>query len=188
VTIAGGAIVSPGGSIGALTNTGTQTWGGDGRYLFEITNANGDGSYAGARWDLLTVSNLLITATSSNPFIIDLQSLTNAADNVAGLLSEGNWDPNTSYQWKFLEATATTFSDANFSPAWFTVNSGSFLNTANGMFSVARGGVGGLGGSTTASELYVVYAAVPEPGTLALAGIGLAALGWSVARKRCRKA
>jgi fibronectin-binding autotransporter adhesin len=184
VTIAGGAIVSPGGSIGTLTNTGTETWGAGGRYLFEITNAKG--SVPGTDWDLLNVTALSITATSGigNQFVIDLQSLTNGTDQLAGPMSGLNWDPTMNYQWRFLAASATTFSDANFDSGWFTVDSGNFLNAFDGSFSVARGGAGGLGGTTTASELYIVYVAVPEPGTLALAGLGLVVIALATYRRR----
>jgi hypothetical protein len=59
------------------------------------------------------------------------------------------------------------------------LNVGGFLNPTAGSFSIAQGGLGGLGGSTTSNELYVVYVSVPEPGTLALAGIGaIAAASW----------
>ncbi|MFM8953417.1 MAG: PEP-CTERM sorting domain-containing protein [Planctomycetaceae bacterium] len=38
-----------------------------------------------------------------------------------------------------------------------------------------------MGGNDT--QLYIVYA-IPEPGTLVLAGIGLAAAGWHLRRRR----
>lgn len=67
---------------------------------------------------------------------------------------------------------------------------GTLANTT-GTFHVARGDqlrgviVSGTGGSS--NELYVVYAAIPEPSTLALAGIGLAAAGWVASRRRRRR-
>jgi len=185
VVVANGAIVSPGGSIGTLDVAGTQTWGPAGRYLFEITNAS---STPGVGWDMLTVDALAITATTglNQQFIVDVQTLTNAADNAAGPMVSGIWNPDYDYRWRFLVADTTTFNATNFDPAWFTVNSSSsiFKNDVNGAFSVARGGIGGLGGATSANELYVVYTAAPEPGALTLAAIGVAAAAWVRRRRR----
>ncbi|MFM8951542.1 MAG: autotransporter-associated beta strand repeat-containing protein, partial [Planctomycetaceae bacterium] len=181
VVIANGAIVSPGGSVGVLATTGNVTFGGGGRYLFEITSASGD---AGTGWDLYNVGTLDITSGPANPFIVDLLTLANPGDQTPGLMT--NWDKNLEYQWKFLVAPGTTFGEGNFDSSWFQVTVADFQNPTNGSFSVARGGSGpgGLGGSTTANELYVVYFAIPEPSTLALASLGLAGLAWRVGRRR----
>jgi fibronectin-binding autotransporter adhesin len=183
VTIGGGAILSPGGSIGTLTNTGTQTWAPGGSYLFEVTNANGSNSFAGTNWDLLDVGSLLITASSEpeSQFMIMIQSLTAGTDTTAGSLLAGNWDPDAAYQWKFVSASNPI---ALFDSNWFTVNTDNFLNSTTSPFTVVRGDDSRVTGGT-ASELYIVYGiAVPEPGTIALAGIGIAMAGWSLWKRQ----
>jgi hypothetical protein len=144
--------------------------------VFEITDANGA---AGTGWDLLAVGGLQITAGSGfgNQFIIDLQTLTAATDQVAGPMALNNWDQNASYQWKFVAADSAI---SSFDSSWFTLDTTAFQNSVNGGFSVARGDqVGGL-----SSELYIVYAAVPEPSTLVLAGIGAAIACWTLRHRR----
>jgi fibronectin-binding autotransporter adhesin len=172
VTIANGAILAPGGSIGSMTNTGDMTWGGGGRFLFEIYDAAGAPA---TDWDALLISGgLTITSSSANPFVIDMQTLANPAANSPGLMP--TWDGDTNHQWLFVVAGSEITS---FDASGFTFNTTNFLNAKPGTFSVARGDSGG-----TNNALYIVYAAVPEPGTLVLAGIGLAAAGWHLRRRR----
>jgi autotransporter-associated beta strand protein len=176
VTIANGAILSPGGSVGLLFNLGDMTWGGGGQFLFEIFNAEGGPL---SDWDWLNVTgNLNITSSPETPFVINLQTLADPNDSTAGLMPEDNWNDTTDYAWLFV-TTGTTISP--FSTNLFTVNTANFQNPYGGTFSVKRGDqvTGG-----TDSELYIVYAAIPEPGTLVLAGIGLAAAGWHLRRRR----
>jgi autotransporter-associated beta strand protein len=180
VTIANGAILSPGGSVGTLINNGDMTWGGGGQFLFEIFNATNDNVYGpGTDWDqLLVVGNLDITSSSGNPYVINLQTLADPNDNTAGLMPVENWNDAQEYAWKFVTASTTITS---FNASVFTVNPANFQNPYGGTFSVQRGDqvTGG-----TDSELYIVYAAIPEPGTLVLAAIGLAAAGWHLRRRR----
>jgi fibronectin-binding autotransporter adhesin len=177
VTIANGAILAPGGSIGFITNNGNMTWGGAGRFLFEIYDPTGDNTFAGVNWDGLVVTGgLTITSGSANPFVIDMQTLANPGDNTAGLMP--SWDGSIDYQWLFVVAGSEITS---FNASVFTVNPANFQNAYGGTFSVKRGDQV-TGGND--SELYIVYAAIPEPGTLVLAGIGLAAAGWHLRRRR----
>jgi hypothetical protein len=173
VVIANSGVISPGGSVGGIT-IGALEFGKDGVYTFEVNDATGSaGGPLGNGWDLVTVSSAFtLSADASDPFIINLVSLSGAGSGLAA-----NFDgTGGSYQWKFLDANAAI---TNFSPTYFQLNVGGFLNPTAGSFSIAQGGLGGLGGSTTSNELYVVYVSVPEPGTLALAGIGaIAAASW----------
>lgn len=41
-----------------------------------------------------------------------------------------------------------------------------------------------MGGDTQSNALYVVYAAVPEPGALVLAGIGMAVASFALRRRQ----
>jgi autotransporter-associated beta strand protein len=179
VVIANSGVISPGGSVGGIT-IGALEFGKDGVYTFEVNDATGSaGGPAGNGWDLVTVSSAFtLTADATDPFVIDLVSLNGTAPG-----SAANFVDSVSYQWKFLVANAPI---SNFNQSSFQVTYGSFVNPTNGSFYVAQGGVGGLGGSTTSNELYVVYSAVPEPGTLALAGIGIGIAGWAASRRTRR--
>jgi hypothetical protein len=175
-TIANGAILAPGGSIGFITNDGNMTWGGAGRFLFEIYDASGAGGGASYDWDALQIINggLTITSGSANPFVIDMQTLANPGDNTAGLMP--SWDGSIDYQWLFVDAGSEITS---FNADGFVFNTTNFQNEFGGEFSVARGDT--VGG--TSDQLYIVYAAIPEPGTLVLAGIGIAVAGWRLRRR-----
>jgi len=173
--VANGSVLSPGGSIGWLTSNGNMTWQGGGGFLFQMYNANG--TTPGTDWDYIDgITTLNIDSTSANRFVINLQTLSDPSANVTGAMPELNWDNSVSKSWKFLDASNEITS---FSADKFTVNATNWLN-ANGNFTIARGdSVGGQ-----ANELYIVYAAIPEPGTLVLAGIGLAAAGWHLRRRK----
>lgn len=175
VTFLGGSVLSPGGSVGELSQTGAAVFSGNASYLFEITNPTG---VPGTGWDLFTADSLSITASSSSPYLVSLTSLTTGTSSTPGPMT--GWNPDMSYAWLLVD---TNSSITGFDPAAFTIDTTNFTpyNDVNGMFSIARGDTV-TGGNAT--ELYVVYAAVPEPAGLALAGIGLAVTGWLARRRR----
>lgn len=178
MVVGGGATVSPGNSTGLLTQTGAVTFASGGRYTLEINNAIGTaGSSSG--WDLFDVGSLSITASSINPFSVDLVTLTSA--QTPGLAD--NFDSHGTYYWLFLDAgSAITTWDATA----FQVNATGFQNPTSNLFTVVRGDASGVGG--TDQQLYVAYIGVPEPGSLALAGVGIVAAGWTLYRRRRRQA
>ncbi len=172
LTIGAGQTISPGNSPGTAS-TGGETWASSGTYVWEINNATGvAGSDPG--WDLVSGTGTLdITATSGSRFIIDITSLT--LGNVAG--QAANFDQSLSYNWLIADfANPVT----NFAADKFTLTTTNFQNAFSpGGFSIARGDSVGGGDNT---QVYLVY--VPEPGTLALLGVGV---GVAFAAFRLRK-
>ncbi len=124
-------------------------------------------------------TSLTISATPEDPFRIIMRSLTSGTTQTPGPMSPGNWDETFDYQWLFVD-TGATIDPLN--PTSFAFDLLAFQGGATpaGTFSVVRGDE--IGQSDT--DLYIVYAAVPEPGTLALAGIGFPAAGLLVRRRR----
>jgi autotransporter-associated beta strand protein len=157
---------APGNSPGA-TNTGSQTWAAGGLYLWEINDVMGEmGQNPG--WDVTNITGSLnITATSENPFTIDLTTL-DLADEL-GLAA--NFDNTLSYQWTVAFATSGIYG--------FDTNK-FFLETTG--FQNALGG-GSFGLQLNGNALQLTFTAVPEPGTWALL-LGSLALGLVWARRR----
>ncbi len=116
VDISEGAILSPG-LISAGTTVGMLnisvpifsadqeesrlTWGENGRYRWEINDADGlAGAPFGAGWDLVSAGpELLVDATPENPFVIEIVGL----DLEGNLAPVKNLQPNTNYRWKIAE-------------------------------------------------------------------------------------
>jgi autotransporter-associated beta strand protein len=167
LVVAGGATIAPGASVGALT-VETLTFGTGGVYQFELTNAAGS---PGSSWDLVTVTDgFTLSGLSGDPagqFTIDMINLSGTA---------AGFDPNADYRWRFLVANAAI---SSFDPTWFRIITTGFDGAA---FTVARGGATSFDGGDDRG-LYLVYAAVPEPHAVLLAGLGLALAGWAGRRR-----
>ena len=170
ITVANGGIISPGNSTGTLT-AGDLTWGPGGSYLLEVNDFTGLAGSTSLGWDLLDATSIDITATSGNPFTINLASLDGSQNANPAL----NFDDTMPYSLMF---GTTSGGITGFNPSVFTVNTGSFQNAFGGSWFVSQAG----------NDLFLNYstaAAVPEPSTFALLGLcGVVAIWYR--RKRTK--
>ena len=142
VTMSAGALVAPGDSVGKFTVNDSLVLTGSSGYLWQLTNATGTaGSATG--WDLLTVTGTLnIAATSTDPFQIDLWTVSSGSPVTSG--SAANFNREQSYTWKIATAAGgiTGFASNKFLINTSATNgSGGFANTfTGGTFSLAQSG------------------------------------------------
>jgi autotransporter-associated beta strand protein len=130
-TILNGAF-SPGDTaVGALTNTGSITFGAGGRYIFDMEDAAGQ---SGTNWDFISAGGgFSVQSSAGNPFLVQLRSIDdNPSDNNPGAANFGN---ASSQSWP-IAATAAAIT--NFAGNKFTVDDTAFLNDlAGGYFIVS---------------------------------------------------
>lgn len=155
VALANGATVAPGNSPGTMSFNAGLTFGPGGFYDWQILDPDAG---AGIGWDQILVngSPLNITATSANPFTINLISLSDASS--MGPLA--GFDSSQDYSWRILGANSIL----GFDSGAFLLNWSAFQNSlAGGQFSLSR----------VDNSLYLDFTAaavnsVPEPSSLAL--------------------
>ena len=205
ITVNDGGSLSPGNAnVGALSTGGSDlTVAGGVDLFFEYKNAVG--STPGTDWDLVDLGSAGIfnlgDATASNKINLYIDSWKLDNSGHGGGSVEGpnfnNFDPQTSYAWLFVkvadESKLAMVGDDDFSRRFSVIdyNNGSgVFETGNpfvrptsslgqGTFTVSWGsGSQGVG-------MYIHYSAVPEPGSMALCGLGALAAGW-YGRRRLR--
>lgn len=158
LTLNAGATVSAGDSGVGVLNSGDTALNGGSTLKFDINNATGA---AGTDWDLLSVANLTLNASSGNSLTIDITGPGTGFDNTAN------------YSWRFASVSGNLF---GFDSSAFAIGTNNFGQDASpGIFSV----------SAVGNDLYLNYAAaVPEPSILALGAIGFAATAFVLRRKK----
>lgn len=181
VTFATGDILAPGNSPGTQDYTSLHAWSPGGTYQWELNALTGS---AGSNWDLVNITggSFDLQALGTSPgsqFTLDLVTLD--ALNAAGPLA-------TPY-----DGGSYTFAIANYNPSNFLLPTG-FSNTAGadltGLFQVNLGSWQGaqpqlvnisvkINSTATGIDLVIV----PEPGSLALAGIGVA-VAWALRHRQ----
>ena len=158
-TVGAGATLAPGNGVGTL-NTAGQTWAGGGTYRFELSSTATGGSGVNPGQDLVNIAgSLSLTVSASNRFTLQLRTLT--ATGADGAL--GGFDPASNYTWRIA---TTSGGITGFDPAEFAVDRSGFVNAITGTFSVSQFG----------NDLYLNYAAVPEPSTWFLIVVGMIAM------------
>jgi fibronectin-binding autotransporter adhesin len=142
VVAGGGATLAPGAGPGTLAFTGDLTWNSAGNYNWQMLSGTGVAGAVDA-WDLVNVTGALsIAATSSDPFRINLWTLSGTSPDVSGPAS--NFDPSQTYSWKIASATGgiTGFAADKFVITTSATNgTGGFANSfTGGTFSLAQSG------------------------------------------------
>ncbi len=156
-SLGAGASIAPGTGVGTLDTAG-ETWAGGGTYRWELNSAATGNGGGGSGQDLVSITgSLSLSASAAARFTLQPRTLTTTG--AAGLLD--GFNPANDYSWKLV----TTSGGINgFDSAAFQVDRSGFANPAGGAFSVSQIG----------NDLYLNYAAVPEPSTWILAGVGMA--------------
>jgi hypothetical protein len=176
-----GGAVSPGldglnaGTLAASTATlrhGAQ-------FGMDITDASGGPlASSGTNWNKLAVSGALTlfdtTGAPADPFIVHLNSF----DTPGNSGNAANFNPNNSYIWDFL-TYGSLF--GGFASSWFSVDSTGFTNSL-----APNGGTFTVINDAANFALAVEYTpnAVPEPGSMILAGLAALGLAGSNLRRR----
>ena len=192
VNLRSGGTVSPGDGVGKLTSVdgAANTWYGGSEFSFQFKNADTNTGLAGTQgtpgtdWDYLDfgTGSLNISATTSERITIRIDSFSPLTSTHG---AADNFDPALSYQWQILHAGGGIT---------FTSGTDVFLINAT----TAGAGVFGTGNpftpissnqffiTSTANDLYLNYAAVPEPGSLVMTFIAASAAAAHRIRRRKR--
>ncbi|MEM1083387.1 MAG: hypothetical protein AAGI48_04650 [Verrucomicrobiota bacterium] len=128
VTVGDGGVLAPGNSVGSLGGA-SQIWNSGGSLEFEIQDAD---LGSGTGWDAIALTDTLtISATSGDPFTIDLVSLDDSGE--AGPVADFSQALN--YSWKIV---GTTNGISGFDASAFTIDASGFSNEIHsGLFTVS---------------------------------------------------
>jgi hypothetical protein len=179
--IGGAGLVGPGNSPGILTATSIDPTGGL-DFNFEFTQA--DPNYL----DATASGNDLLWLTGGSPFASSLS----AANSVNVYFTQAAFDLGTLTGGFFTTNTADFISSIDQGVFQYFVRDDAGLITYNGLsyktladYDASKGvEVSTVAANNGRAMQMIVTVVVPEPGTLALAGMGAAIAAWSLRRRR----
>lgn len=166
VNVFEGGVFEAGNSPGTV-HTGATTWNDGGSYLVAMDQASGVAGVNSGLWNI--DGTLAITAAADGGhFTIGVASL-NQADQAITL---ADFNAHHDYSWLIASASGGI---SGYAPGLFSVDSSGFLNPLDGgHFSVAQSG----------NNLLLNFtAAVPEPASAAMLGLGVLVLAWARRRR-----
>ncbi|TAE77911.1 MAG: PEP-CTERM sorting domain-containing protein [Verrucomicrobia bacterium] len=149
--------LAPGNSPGIQHYSVGQTWN---SFTYQWETNDFTGTNAGTHFDQLAITGALSLTGGAGSYALDVLSLTGT--NAAGAVPNFS---ETSRQWTVLTATDGI---SGFNAAYWNIVTGGFTSspTWTGSFSL----------TADSNNIYLNYAAVPEPSAALLAGLGLLAL------------
>lgn len=187
ISIERGGGIGPGDHVAKLSITGpaTSTIAAGAHILFEVRRASGN--TPGTDWDLIDFnsSRLMLGGIAGDPIVVHVDSRVTANTGHGA----NDFDPAAQYSWLFVKTGGLDLA----------ASSGLFAERFSIVDDAAGAGVFGTGVGNPytrlqnsfyvtqqGNDLYLNYAAVPEPGSLTLIGASAAAAYWYRRRKRPR--
>lgn len=176
LSIGVGQYVSPGNSPGVAVGD-SQSWLGGGGYIWQVFDASG---VAGVGYDLIDLSgDLDLTGLSAeDTFSINVWSLSALNPDVSG--DAQGFDPLASFSWLLVSADSILLNIGADINDLLEIELGAvpgftdgFSNAYNGIWSVSLDG----------GDLFLDYAAIPEPAMTLLPACALA-MAWMLRRRR----